>query len=76
MVVYKINIPIFEGEEIIDNEVREYTRQDILNEYWNFWKDRMIAKYGDGHPLITEENCVEDWIVVHWAWVKKDEDGS
>ena len=33
----------------------------------------MIAKFGEGHEYITEENCIYDWIVVNWAWEKKDE---
>ncbi len=44
-------------------------REDlILEEYWPYWEEKMLAKYGRGHSLITKENCLEDWIAVHWAW--------
>lgn len=44
-----------------------WSEQQILESYWNWWKNAMIAKYGEGHELITEENCIEDFVVVHWA---------
>lgn len=47
----------------------EFTRQEILDSYLDHWKARMV-KAGRQH-LITEENCVEDWCLIHWAYVKK-----
>lgn len=44
-----------------------YTEEDILNEYWSYWKDQMEKKYGPNDPAITYENCIEDWIAVNWA---------
>lgn len=43
------------------------TEQEILELFWGFWKSKMERKYGKGHVLITEENCIEDWVTVHWA---------
>ena len=60
------------SEESNHNLVIEMTEKDILNEYWEFWSRKMIEKYGEGHELITEENCIDDWVVVNWAWEKKD----
>lgn len=31
----------------------------------------MADKYGEGHELITRENCIEDWVALNWAWEKK-----
>jgi len=49
----------------------EKTGQQILDEYWEHWKDRMndVGK----KSLVSEDKCIEDWIVNHWAWEKKDE---
>jgi hypothetical protein len=44
-----------------------YTEQDILNEYWGVWSARMTEMFGPDHPLITKENCIDDWTVVNWA---------
>lgn len=41
--------------------------KQILDEYWDYWKERMEKKYGKDHELITKENCIEDWTIIHWA---------
>jgi hypothetical protein len=33
----------------------------------------MTQKYGEGHKLITEQNCIEDWVKTHWAWIEEYE---
>lgn len=53
------------------HDVVRITDQQILYEYWNFWSERMIKKFGDDSELITHDNCIDDWIVVHWAWEEK-----
>jgi|TARA_R110000868_G_scaffold373992_1_gene638363 hypothetical protein len=72
MKTYYYDEPILHGDALVGNEVVEKTEQQILAEYWEYWNARMIAKYGEGHELITEENCIYDWAVVNWAWEKKD----
>lgn len=52
--------------------LREWTEDEILEEYWGWWSEKMVKKYGYGHELITKENCIEDWLVTNWAWEKKD----
>ena len=51
--------------------IKEITEDEILEDYWSYWSDKMIKKFGYGHELITKENCIDDWIVVNWAWEKK-----
>lgn len=68
--IYVYNEPVFQNGAIIGNEVIEKTEPQILEEYWDHWKSRMDAKYGEDHELTTEENCIYDWIVVNWAWEK------
>lgn len=41
---------------------------EILQDYQAYWEDKMIQKYGKDSNLISEENCIEDWVVVNWAW--------
>ena len=50
----------------------EINSEQILKEYYPYWEKRMVNKFGRGHELITEENCIEDWCVVHWAWEKSN----
>ena len=51
--------------------IKEITEDEILEDYWSYWSDKMIKKFGYGHELITKEKCIDDWIVVNWAWEKK-----
>jgi len=45
----------------------EITEEGILDFYWITWKTLMEKKFGPDHPLITKENCIDDWVVVNWA---------
>ena len=60
-----------EINEVEHDIVVEYTEKEILDEYWYFWHTAMVKKFGEGHKTITEENCIKDWVTVHWAWEKK-----
>lgn len=54
---------------------RTYSEEEILDFYWDWWSEQMIRKYGPGHPDITHEKCIDDWIVVNWAW-EADSEGT
>lgn len=75
MKIYFFNDPVFKGSKIIGNVVQEYTREEILSEYWSTWKTAMDKKFGENHELTTHDNCIEDWKAVNWAWeMEVDED--
>ena len=46
------------------------SEEEIIKEYYDYWQERMIAKFGKEHfeANYTEKDCIEDWVVVHWAW--------
>jgi hypothetical protein len=67
MKVYQYN----DWDENDQPVVKTITDQQILNEYWDYWKGKMVQKFGEGDKLITQENCIDDWIAVNWAWEKK-----
>jgi hypothetical protein len=52
-------------EDLYTPEFLYYTYQEVLDEYWETWKTNMerIKLYS----LISEENCVQDWLVVNWG---------
>ena len=50
-----------------------WSEQQILDHYWDHWEKAMIAKYGERALLITEDNCIQDFCVVHWAVEVNDE---
>jgi len=45
------------------------SESQILNEYWDYWRGRMIEKYGQERfeERYGPKDCIEDWCVVHWA---------
>ena len=44
------------------------TDKEILEQEWEFWKARMERKYGPNSELISQENCIQDWVVNNYAW--------
>jgi len=52
------------------NSVVTVSEEDIRRDYWPFWYGKMCKKYGKEHvdANYSFEECLEDWIVVNWAW--------
>lgn len=57
-----------EGKE----EYRTLSEQEILRQYFPYWSNRM-KEVGHEH-LITRQNCIDDWVTLHWAWRGKKND--
>lgn len=62
----------YHPDDEVTDVLMEWTEDDILEYYWNYWNERMVKKFGYGHELITKENCIEDFVIIHWAWEKTD----
>lgn len=49
-----------------------FSENDIIKDYWTHWKSqmeelkRLYPNIDRGE--ITKENCIQDWVVAHWAW--------
>ena len=43
----------------------DLTRSQVLAEYFAYWSEEMW-KVGK-EAQISEDACIEDWVVVHWA---------
>lgn len=57
-----------------DNDVVETLSEDeIIAQYYPYWSGRMIEKYGQEEfdETWSKKECIEDWVVVHWAWESK-----
>lgn len=54
----------------IDPYVKTLSEADILKEHWDWWKERMTLKYGKEQfeANYSENDCIEDWAIIHWAW--------
>ena len=51
------------------------SEEDIRLEYYPYWYKKMCEKYGQEQidNDYTFEDCLTDWIIVHWAWKSIDE---
>jgi hypothetical protein len=54
----------------IDSHVVAVSDDDILDMYWNWWYGKMCEKFGKEivDRDYTKQDCIDDWVVVHWAW--------
>lgn len=60
--------PPIDGDETIKVSI---TDEDILDTYWDYWVGEMLRVHK--LPMITPQSCIEDFVVVNWAWEVKDE---
>lgn len=56
--------------EVGDPEYITMSEDEIRKEYYPWWYRKMCEKFGKEHVDSTYsfEDCLEDWITVHWAW--------
>ena len=59
----------------LQDEVVTLSEEDIRKSYWPYWYGRMCEKFGKEHvdEHYSFEECLEDWIVVNWAWESTNE---
>lgn len=51
------------------------SEEEIRQTYYPYWKEKMIEKFGEKEfeKNWSFEDCLEDWIMVAWAWEVKDD---
>lgn len=54
-----------------EEELVVLSEEQILQNYWPYWEEQMAKKYGKMSDLISEASCIEDWVIVNWAWEVK-----
>jgi len=63
-----------ENGEVI-GKVVTVSEEELRKTYYPYWYDKMCKKFGK--EIVNEnysfEECLNDWIVVYWAWESKDE---
>jgi len=69
MKTYYYDVPQFnEFGDLTDSSSCAITEKEILANYWNYWSFKMKKKYGANSPLITETNCIRDWVTINYAY--------
>ena len=55
---------VFPGE--YDQHVQETWSEDqIIESYYKYWSTACLIN--NPKADISKENCIEDWVIVHWA---------
>ena len=51
------------------------SEDEIKRTYWPYWYERMCKKFGktEVDAKYSFKECLEDWIIVNWAWEDKHE---
>lgn len=54
------------GQEAFDHpRIIRMSEEDIMREYYPYWIEQMTKV--NRADLINKENCIEDWMSIHWA---------
>lgn len=63
-----------EPDEDFNNIVVTKSEEEIRKEYYPLWYERMCKKFGKEvvDRDYSFEDCLDDWVVVNWAWEVKD----
>lgn len=62
MTTYMWNEPGENGEDL----TQTITDVEILAQYGPYWRKQMRRVGKDSQ--INDENCIDDFVTVHWAW--------
>ena len=68
---YSYNEAVFDNDgNLVGNEVITMSEEEIRTTYFHYWQQRMNKKFGEDcvKTLYVFEDCLNDWIVVNWAW--------
>ena len=67
MKYYSISFPGEFGQDVVET----WSEKQILESYWEYWSDRatahLLRRFPERGVDITQERCIEDWCVIHWA---------
>jgi hypothetical protein len=58
----------------LDHYVEVMSEQEILDQYWSYWYERMCAKFGKEvvDRDYCKDDCIDDWVVVNLGWESTD----
>ncbi len=61
--------------EIGDPVVVTLSEGEIIAQYWSYWYTQMCNKFGTEYvnQNYTKHDCIDDWVVVNWAWESGNE---
>lgn len=66
---WRITYPDDNDQDVVET----WSEEDVKQKYWPYWYGKMCDKFGKEYvdQNYTFEDCLDDWIVVNWAWESK-----
>lgn len=58
--------PLWRYNDPSNIEPIDICEQQILLQYFPWWSGEMMRM--GRQDLISEDNCIQDWVTVNWAW--------
>jgi len=59
----------------VDHYIEVMSEEEIIDQYWSYWYEAMCSKFGK--EIVDRDycknDCIDDWVIVNWAWEIKDE---
>ena len=54
--------------------IQIYSEEDIHIHYYPYWYGEMCKKFGKDHvdATYTFQDCIDDFVIVSWAWEVND----
>lgn len=70
MKLWTVHFPNDKGDDVTET----LSEDQILNEYWDYWYDKMCEKFGKDivDSNYTKQDCIDDWVIVNWAFESTD----
>lgn len=64
----------YKTEPGVDDYVGTVSEEDIRKTYYPYWHRKMVERFGIEYveQNCSFEDCLDDWIVVNWAWEVKE----
>ena len=62
MKYWTISFPGEYGQHVVET----WSQEQILKSYYTYWNKKMFES--GNADLVSEENCIQDWIVIHHAY--------
>lgn len=65
----------YKKDPSVDSYVETVSEEDIRRDYYPWWYRQMCKKFGteEVDKLYSFQDCLDQWIIVNWAWEVKDE---
>ena len=49
------------------------SEKEIIGRYWDWWYNEIVKRKGkEIADSCTEQDCIDDFVTVHWAWEEED----